>query len=70
MLATLPQYQSRFRRARFKRNMTELEYQLDCLYRLRDQLRDMPRDQFREYPKQTSWIKWQIEKLETDIALA
>lgn len=42
--------------------MTNLEYQLDCLYRLRDQLKD----QIIKYPKQTSWIGQEVRRLEYD----
>jgi hypothetical protein len=43
------------------------EYGLKTLKQLHDQLKNMPSDQFKKYPHELSWIKWEIEREETFI---
>jgi hypothetical protein len=40
------------------------EYGLYTLKQLHDQLKNMPGDQFKKYPRELSWIKWEIEREE------
>ena len=46
--------------------MNSLEYQLACIRQLHDEMEAS--NQFRKYG--LSWVKWEIEKLETLVAKA